>query len=55
MLQILFEEQLHHKELHGHFRVDKYMPPVSGSLRWTKTLYQRTNNYVLFFSSLQHP
>ncbi|XP_022915026.2 dynein beta chain, ciliary isoform X1 [Onthophagus taurus] len=53
--EFLFREQLKHKRKHGEFVVDKYMPPVSGSLRWTRNLRLRILSPIEQFKKLQHP
>ncbi|XP_031336595.1 dynein beta chain, ciliary isoform X1 [Photinus pyralis] len=53
--EILVQEQMVHKEKNGHFRLDKYMPPVAGSLRWTHNLRERISAPILSFKALQHP
>ncbi|EFA11309.2 dynein beta chain, ciliary [Tribolium castaneum] len=53
--EALFQEQMLHKEKHGQFILDKYMPPVAGSLRWTLNLCTRLASPLESFKSLQHP
>lgn len=48
-------EQLNNKRKYGEFVVDKYMPPVSGSLRWTNNLYERIKTPIENFKALQDP
>lgn len=50
----LFKEQLRHKEKHGKFLVDNYMPPVAGALRWSFNLRRHITAPMTHFQALQH-
>ncbi|GLV39552.1 Dynein heavy chain at 93AB [Carabus blaptoides fortunei] len=53
--QELFKDQMNNFRNYGQFIVDKYMPPVAGSLKWTHQLRQRITIPMSCFKSLQHP
>ncbi|XP_044764909.1 dynein beta chain, ciliary [Coccinella septempunctata] len=53
--QHYFEEQLAHKEKFGNFSLDRYMPPLAGTLRWMQSLCTRLNRQIECFKALQHP
>ncbi|KAL3274197.1 hypothetical protein HHI36_015613 [Cryptolaemus montrouzieri] len=55
VLKLYFQEQLSHQEKYGQFILDKYMPPVAGSLRWMNSLCTRLNTQIDSFKTLQHP
>lgn len=52
---MLFEEQIIYKKKYGHFELDKCMPPVTGTLRWTYNLRERVMQPIKNFKALQHP
>ncbi|KAF5277248.1 hypothetical protein FQR65_LT00356 [Abscondita terminalis] len=62
ILQML-EEEMHTAQVinfsnhttYGHFDLDKYMPPIAGSLRWTHNLRERILAPIQNFKALQHP
>lgn len=53
--QELLEDQMNNFRKYGQFIVDKYMPPVAGSLKWTHQLRERITIPMTCFKSLQHP
>ncbi|KAG5897820.1 hypothetical protein JTB14_011820 [Gonioctena quinquepunctata] len=55
MTEVIFEEQMLCKERNGQFMLDKYMPPVAGTLRWSRNLCSRLAGSLKPFKSLQHP
>ncbi|XP_045482107.1 dynein beta chain, ciliary [Harmonia axyridis] len=50
-----FQEQQAFKEKFGQFTLDRYMPPVAGTLRWMQSLCTRLNGQIETFQALQHP
>lgn len=44
-----------HKRKHGEFIVDSYVPPVTGTLRWTRNLEERICIIKFGFLSIQNP
>ncbi|VEN40996.1 unnamed protein product, partial [Callosobruchus maculatus] len=55
MVMNIFEEQMQHKQKTGQYILDKYMPPVAGTLRWTNNLSARLTAPLQSFKALQHP
>ncbi|KAL1493068.1 hypothetical protein ABEB36_011203 [Hypothenemus hampei] len=41
LIEHAYNEQMEHKRKYGEFMVDKYVPPVTGTLRWTNNLQER--------------
>nr|CAI5851783.1 unnamed protein product [Callosobruchus analis] len=55
MVMNTFEQQMQHKQKTGQYVLDKYMPPVAGTLRWTNNLSARLAAPLQSFKALQHP
>lgn len=54
-LQNLFENQQIAIKTQGVANVDKLMPPIAGSLKWSKTLKARVEHPIQCFKNLDHP
>lgn len=54
-LQNLFESQQTAIRTQGSANVDKLMPPIAGSLKWSKTLKARVEHPIQCFKNLDHP
>jgi len=54
-LQNLFESQLISIRNKGSVNVDKLMPPIAGTLKWSKTLKARVEHPIQCFKNLDHP
>ncbi|XP_076261923.1 dynein heavy chain at 93AB isoform X2 [Rhynchophorus ferrugineus] len=55
MIEVAFEEQTNHKKKFGTFIVDKYVPPVTGTLRWTWNLESRIASVKKKFQTIHQP
>ncbi|KAL4135288.1 hypothetical protein QTP88_006906 [Uroleucon formosanum] len=51
----LFESQQIAIRTQGSANVDKLMPPIAGSLKWSKTLKARVEHPIQCFKNLDHP
>lgn len=54
-LKSLLDDQLEAFRAQGFSTVDKLMPPVAGSLKWSKSLKARVEHPIQCFNALDHP
>jgi len=54
-LQNMFESQQIAIKTQGTAIVDKLMPPIAGSLKWSKSLKARIEHPIQCFKNLDHP
>jgi len=54
-LQNLFESQRMAIKTQGSAVIDKLMPPIAGTLKWSKSLRVRFEHPMQCFKNLDHP
>ncbi|CAE1321056.1 DNAH [Acanthosepion pharaonis] len=54
MVRKMYDEQMLHQKIHGRIQMHKFMPKVSGSLKWAEEMRIRISNFVEDFKHLEH-